>query len=102
MCAAAHPSHVKRPSARTPHAERMRTHDFVYQAVLEDGTMHLCFAPDSIERWASFSCDYNPIHFDLAAAKRAGSEQLIVHGMLAVLPVKEALSQRLTAALPCW
>jgi len=46
-----------------------------------------------VERWAQFSGDRNPIHFDLAHARAAGVDALIVHGMLAMLPMKQALSQ---------
>ena len=44
------------------------------------------------ERWAAFSGDYNPIHFDAAGAQRLGLTGLCVHGMRAMLDVKSALS----------
>lgn len=55
--------------------------------------MELAFEKSDIVRWARFSGDYNPIHFDRDAALRAGSPEIIVHGMLAVLPIKAALSR---------
>lgn len=51
--------------------------------------MEFSFGFSEVERWAAFSGDFNPIHFDLAHARRAGQAELIVHGMLALLPVKE-------------
>lgn len=44
------------------------------------------------ERWAEFSGDRNPIHFDLAHARQLGSEHLLVHGMRAMLDMKRTLS----------
>jgi hypothetical protein len=49
------------------------------------------------EKWASFSGDRNPIHFELAVAKRVGASRLVVHGMLALLHVKQEMTQRLAA-----
>jgi MaoC like domain len=49
------------------------------------------FTTDAIERWARFSGDYNPIHFDLARARAAGADDIIVHGMLALVHVQEQL-----------
>lgn len=49
---------------------------------------------DMASKWAEFSGDFNPIHFDLDAAKSAGAERLIVHGMLALLPIKQEMSER--------
>jgi hypothetical protein len=57
--------------------------------------MHFSFDMNAVERWAAFSGDYNPIHFDLSAARAAGADALIVHGMLVLLPVKQALTRRL-------
>lgn len=48
------------------------------------------------EKWALFSGDWNPIHFDLSAARRLGADRLIVHGMLALLHVKQEASAQLT------
>ncbi|MCS0633582.1 MaoC/PaaZ C-terminal domain-containing protein [Telluria mixta] len=53
----------------------------------------LSFDMPAVEQWAQFSSDRNPIHFDLAHARAAGLDALIVHGMLAMMPMKEAASQ---------
>lgn len=50
------------------------------------------------QRWAAFSGDYNPIHFDLQHAQRFGQQALTVHGMRAMLDIKYQLS---TGLLPC-
>ena len=50
------------------------------------------------QRWAAFSGDYNPIHFDLQHAQRFGQPALTVHGMRAMLDIKYQLS---TGLLPC-
>jgi hypothetical protein len=42
-----------------------------------------------IDSWAQFSGDFNPIHFDLGKARQAGSDAVIVHGMLPLLFVKK-------------
>lgn len=55
--------------------------------------MQFSFGMDEVKKWAEFSCDYNPIHFNLEDAKRAGLDALILHGMLALLPVKQAVSK---------
>lgn len=55
--------------------------------------MHFRFTLADAAQWAAFSGDFNPIHFDLAAAKLLGAEQLIVHGMLALAHVKGALGK---------
>lgn len=52
------------------------------------------------ERWAEFSGDYNPIHFDLQHAQHLGQEQLTVHGMRAMLDIKYQLSTTLLPILP--
>ncbi|CNI75711.1 MULTISPECIES: MaoC/PaaZ C-terminal domain-containing protein [Yersinia] len=52
------------------------------------------------ERWAAFSGDYNPIHFDLRHAQHLGQEQLTVHGMRAMLDIKYQLSTALLSAVP--
>jgi hypothetical protein len=53
----------------------------------------LSFDMPAVEQWAQFSSDRNPIHFDLAHARAAGLDALIVHGMLAMMPMKEAAAQ---------
>jgi len=51
-------------------------------------------------RWALFSGDYNPIHFNIVHARRQGLEHLAVHGMRAMLDMKSLLTQRLLAQTP--
>ena len=53
--------------------------------------MQFGFNRSDAERWAAFSGDFNPIHFDLDAARALGTDHLIVHGMLALLHAKAAL-----------
>lgn len=57
--------------------------------------MPLSYSLDDAERWAAFSGDYNPIHFDAAEAKRLGMDGLCVHGMRALLDIKSALNTAL-------
>jgi hypothetical protein len=47
------------------------------------------------ENWALFSGDWNPIHFDINAARSVGAERLVVHGMLALLHVKQSSTSRM-------
>ena len=58
--------------------------------------MQFSFDMPAVEKWAQFSSDRNPIHFDIARSRMAGLDALIVHGMLALMPVKRALAQSLT------
>lgn len=53
--------------------------------------MSLRFHKNDLEKWAAFSGDYNPIHFEREAAARLGLEEIVVHGMLAMLPLKTSL-----------
>jgi len=53
----------------------------------------IAFGMPEVRRWAEFSSDFNPIHFDAEQARNAGLDDLVVHGMLALLPVKQAVSQ---------
>lgn len=62
--------------------------------------IHESTTPAAALRWAEFSGDFNPIHFDPARAALAGSDRLIVHGMLALLHVKDATMRALGAAVP--
>lgn len=57
--------------------------------------MYLYYTLRDAERWAAFSKDYNPIHFDAVEAKHLGMEDVCVHGMRAMLDVKSALSRAL-------
>jgi hypothetical protein len=50
------------------------------------------------ESWALFSGDWNPIHFDINAARSVGADRLVVHGMLALLHVKQSSSSHIWAS----
>jgi hypothetical protein len=54
--------------------------------------MDIAFSAADVQAWADFSGDHNPIHFDRAAARLAGLDDLVVHGMLVLVPVKQFLS----------
>ncbi len=60
--------------------------------------MGFSFGIAEVRKWAQFSHDYNPVHFDISHAKLAGLDFLIVHGMLALLPVKQAITAALREA----
>ncbi|MES2939463.1 MAG: MaoC family dehydratase [Pseudomonadota bacterium] len=62
----------------------------------------LAFGLPEVSAWAQFSGDYNPIHFDLHKARSAGLDGLVVHGMLASLPIKAALTDGTGAAASRW
>jgi hypothetical protein len=62
--------------------------------------MCITFTAADVKKWADFSGDYNPIHFDPDRARLAGAEGPIVHGMLALLPVKQAVSDKLLMRSP--
>ncbi|WP_176508460.1 MULTISPECIES: MaoC family dehydratase [Pseudomonas] len=49
------------------------------------------FGAEQIEAWADLSGDRNPIHFDPQAARRMDAPDVVVHGMLALLPVKHRM-----------
>jgi hypothetical protein len=55
--------------------------------------MRMSFGMRDVTRWAQFSGDFNPIHFQKERAALLGQSALIVHGMLALLPVKLALTK---------
>ncbi|TXI92570.1 MAG: hypothetical protein E6Q34_06370 [Burkholderiaceae bacterium] len=61
--------------------------------------MEYAFDMPDVQKWAEFSGDYNPIHFNLDDARLAGMDELILHGMLALMPVKQALSHALGQTL---
>jgi hypothetical protein len=65
-----------------------------------DGAV-LHFESRDVDAWAEFSGDYNPVHFDADHAHAAGLEGLIVHGMLALLHVKHAVSKATDHAALC-
>ena len=54
--------------------------------------MQVSFGADLVEKWAEFSGDYNPIHFDPGAAATITDQGVVAHGMLVLLPVKQALT----------
>ncbi|MBI3760021.1 MAG: MaoC family dehydratase [Deltaproteobacteria bacterium] len=60
--------------------------------------MNLSFQQKHIQDWASMADDYNPIHFDEAAARRLGLGGIVVHGMLPLLHIKHQLSDELIAS----
>lgn len=53
--------------------------------------MQLQFGAEQIEAWAGLSGDRNPIHFDREAARRMDAADVVVHGMLALLPIKHRM-----------
>jgi hypothetical protein len=55
------------------------------------------FGQAEIHKWAEFSGDRNPIHFDSAHAQRIGAPGVIVHGMLVLLAVKNQLGKAAAA-----
>ena len=50
------------------------------------------FNSADIFSWAHFSGDYNPVHFSVESARLAGSSEVIVHGMLPLVYVKQAIA----------
>jgi hypothetical protein len=52
----------------------------------------LHYTLDDAHCWATFSGDYNPVHFDEGWVKAQGGTALSVHGMRALLDVKRAMS----------
>lgn len=56
--------------------------------------MNLKFIESDLEQWAQLSSDRNPIHFDEVFAKKNGLDGCIVHGMLAMLPMKEIFTEQ--------
>ncbi|QJI29871.1 MaoC family dehydratase [Pseudomonas sp. ADAK18] len=61
--------------------------------------MQLQFGAEQIEAWAGLSGDRNPIHFDREAARRMDAADVVVHGMLALLPIKHHMG-RVNQVLP--
>lgn len=51
------------------------------------------FQSGAVRSWAEFSGDFNPIHFDLDRANQAGSDKIIVHGMLPLMYAKQEVTQ---------
>ncbi len=54
--------------------------------------MHRQFNETDLENWAQFSADRNPVHFDTDFAIANGHPGRIVHGMLAMMPLKNDLA----------
>lgn len=54
--------------------------------------MHLQYSLQDAWQWAAFSGDFNPIHFDKQWVEKRGGEKLSVHGMLALLDVKQFMA----------
>lgn len=46
---------------------------------------------ESRDKWAKFSGDYNKIHFDFEWAKKLGLDEIVAHGMLGMLPLKQSI-----------
>lgn len=51
------------------------------------------WTPEDALRWAIFSGDHNPIHFEREAAKSAGAADVTVHGMRAMWDLKQRMAQ---------
>lgn len=62
--------------------------------------MNVIYNRQDAEKWAAFSGDYNPIHFDPVHARRLGIENLSVHGMRALLDMKCCLSSAMLQNMP--
>lgn len=58
--------------------------------LLLERPMRLITERSSAEKWADFSGDYNVIHFDSEMARKIGASGPVVHGMLALLYIKQA------------
>ena len=54
----------------------------------------IVFSTADAERWAAFSGDRNPIHFDIEQARLLDADRLVVHGMVALLPIRQRIAQR--------
>lgn len=68
--------------------------------------MEISFDQHDIETWARLSGDRNPIHFSREAALRMNAADVVVHGMLAMLPIKQAVGRSAAAEpaadAPAW
>lgn len=53
----------------------------------------LIFTRGDAERWRGFSGDNNPIHFDVEQARLLEADGLVVHGMVALLPIRERIAR---------
>ena len=62
--------------------------------------MILTYTREDADAWAAFSGDDNPIHFDPERARALGADGLSVHGMRALLDIKQRLSAMLIESAP--
>ena len=53
----------------------------------------IVFSTADAERWAAFSGDRNPIHFDIEQARLLEADRLVVHGMVALFPIRQRIAQ---------
>jgi hypothetical protein len=68
--------------------------------IMNGSDERLIFESQQVRRWADFSGDYNPIHFQDARALRAGLPGIVAHGMLVLIPVKSAASMFARSNVP--
>jgi 3-hydroxybutyryl-CoA dehydratase len=75
--------------------------DLLQQAVVGSAVAEATFGPldrEDLRRYADASGDRNPLHLDAAFARRAGFDDVIVHGMLGMA----LLGRLLRDAFPSW
>lgn len=56
--------------------------------------MIFSFCQEQINDWAKLSGDYNPIHFDSDYARGVGLDEIVVHGMLPLVHIKDEISKK--------
>ncbi|WP_112287197.1 MaoC family dehydratase (plasmid) [Rahnella variigena] len=61
--------------------------------------MLLTFSQEDALKWAAFSGDHNPIHFDAERAKALGMDSMTVHGMRAMHDMKNHLHNMLSSSV---
>lgn len=59
-----------------------------------------CIDQEQLEQWATFSGDWNTIHFDRQAALRMGAADIVVHGMIPTILAQDHVSRRTLDAAP--
>lgn len=66
--------------------------------------MGMLFDRSSAKAWAEFSGDFNQIHFDPDFCRCAGLDGVVVHGMLALLHVKQTVAKEFSRynTRPTW
>lgn len=62
--------------------------------------MMLRYTTADARRWASFSGDNNPLHFDADHARRCGCEGIVAHGMRVMVDIKKNLTEFLLSQRP--